>query len=540
MVYNALHNDDELSPLPNARSMGSFSPDPGVEMLDMRGGQISSRGGNPKDEIAPGLGIDIDMDIMASPESDLLGQSSWISMYISLTSTILGAGMLGLPYAYAQLGWILGTIMIIACGVAAAFALFFLAKCAKKTTAPSSFYKVASIATPKYAFLIDLIIAVKCFGVATSYLVVVGDLVPLAMAHLFPHATSVHSRTLWVWVGFMVVSPLSSLRSLDALRWTSGLSGVFLAFLVSLVVGYAMPTMSGLDPCQVVIDGVSEAAAAATAIINGGTLSNCHGQRAWALFSPSALHVMPIFVFGYACQQNSFAVVNELRDPSIQRINSVFVASIATAVIVYIIMASAGYMAYGSTVKSNILVSYPNNSITSTARLFVSLVVAFHYPLQAHPARKSLMSLLTHMKGGAEPTECTEYYRRYIAVTSLFLCLSLVVALACTDLGLMLSLVGATGSTSISYILPGIFYYRMHSNSSQTTAAAVAAARGGLGQGLGLEESDEDDGEEEGGGEGPQWLRTLSWYQFVVGLFLVPFSLFAIFYVKGREQSRME
>jgi amino acid permease len=342
--------------------------------------------------------------------------------------------------------------LIIVCGIAASFALYFLAVCAKKTTVPSSFYKVASLAIPKYSFIIDLIIATKCFGVATSYLVVVGDLVPLAISHLYPDtvdtmgaAPSTH-RNKWIIIGFLIVAPLSCLRSLDALRYTSGISGAFLFFLIILVVGYAMPDTTGLDPCHY------EDATVAT--ISGTSVSDCHGERAFFLLSPSALHVMPIFVFSYACQQNSFGIVNELRNPTIERINLVFVASICTAIVIYIIMASAGYLAYGNTVKPNILVSYPNTNLISIARISISLVVAFHYPLQAHPARKCMMTLMHHVLDGEnapEPTECSTYYRRYAFCMTVFLVLSLIIALSVKDLGIMLSLVGATGSTCSDY-----------------------------------------------------------------------------------------
>ena len=160
-------------------------------------------------------------------------------------------------------------------------------------------------------------------------------------------------------------------------------------------------------------------------------------------------------------------------------------------------MASGGYVAYGNTVNSNILVSYPNNGITSAARVFVSLVVSFHYPLQANPARKCLMSLWTHVTGGEEPTECTAYYFRYVTITFIFLIISLSVALTVKDLGLMLALVGATGSTAISYILPGIFYYKMFK------------------------------------GTNPEWLSNYAYIQYLIGCFLVPFCLIAIFAVQS-------
>ena len=45
------------------------------------------------------------------------------------------------------------------------------------------------------------------------------------------------------------------------------------------------------------------------------------------------------------------------------------------------------------------------------------------------------------------------------SVTTVFLILSLIIALSVKSLGLVLGFVGATGSTMVSYILPGFCYY---------------------------------------------------------------------------------
>ena len=44
-------------------------------------------------------------------------------------------------------------------------------------------------------------------------------------------------------------------------------------------------------------------------------------------------------------------------------------------------------------------------------------------------------------------------------MTTAFLLLSTAIALAVDDLGVVLSIVGATGSTIVSYILPGATYF---------------------------------------------------------------------------------
>lgn len=117
-------------------------------------------------------------EIEPTAESAILNKATWGSAYINLTSTVIGAGILGLPHAFSATGWIGGSILLLGCACSSAFALHFLSKCAKKVESPVSFYSISQLAVPGYSFLIDLAVAIKCYGVATSYLVVIGDLMP--------------------------------------------------------------------------------------------------------------------------------------------------------------------------------------------------------------------------------------------------------------------------------------------------------------------------------------------------------------------------
>ena len=50
----------------------------------------------------------------------------------------------------------------------------------------------------------------------------------------------------------------------------------------------------------------------------------------------------------------------------------------------------------------------------------------------------------------------------FVAVTILFLLLSVSIALVVQNLGTILSIVGASGSTLVTYILPGLIYVKLH------------------------------------------------------------------------------
>ena len=91
-----------------------------------------------------------------------------LSCSSTLTNTILGAGVLGLPYAVSKSGFIVGPLLLAVACVFSSFGLHLLSVCAAKDDGNSSFYSVAHTALPAFTTLIDFIVAIKCFGVAVS------------------------------------------------------------------------------------------------------------------------------------------------------------------------------------------------------------------------------------------------------------------------------------------------------------------------------------------------------------------------------------
>jgi len=180
----------------------------------------------------------------------------------------------------------------------------------------------------------------------------------------------------------------------------------------------------------------------------------CSGDIVLVTSPMQILRALPLFVFSYTCHQNIFSITNELAAPTRSRNASVAAIAVGVALCVYILLGSSGYYTFGSKVAKDILVSYPKaNSIVATARLAISLVVTCCYPLQAHPSRASFTSIARKFCG--DVNEDVLHY----TITTLFLLCTGGIAMVVSDLGLVLSVVGATGSTIVSYILPGASYF---------------------------------------------------------------------------------
>lgn len=90
-------------------------------------------------------------------QKQILGAASIIACVATLTNTILGAGMLGLPNAFAESGYILGFILLILSGCASAFGLHLLSTCSHQVgILPASFYTVIQQLIYLFIVLLEL------------------------------------------------------------------------------------------------------------------------------------------------------------------------------------------------------------------------------------------------------------------------------------------------------------------------------------------------------------------------------------------------
>jgi len=107
------------------------------------------------------------------------GNASWASSVINLVNTIVGAGVLAMPHALSNMGVILGVVVILWAGLTAGFGLYLQTRCARYLDrGAASFFALSQITYPNAAVVFDAAIAIKCFGVGVSYLIIIGDLMP--------------------------------------------------------------------------------------------------------------------------------------------------------------------------------------------------------------------------------------------------------------------------------------------------------------------------------------------------------------------------
>jgi len=316
----------------------------------------------------------------------------------------------------------------------------------------ASFFAIASLTFPRAAVFFDAAIAIKCFGVSISYLIIIKSLLPNVVASLYHDLTSPDTNPpvwalsghIWISLVMIVLVPLSFLRRLDSFRHTSYIALFSCAYLVLIVVVCYFRPIKGMT---------------------------APGEIHFIKFTPSFISTFPIQVFAFTCAQNLFPIYNELKTNSQQRMNTVIGTSIGGATLVYEIIAVFGYLTFGSRVSANIIAMYPSTSLfIAIGQLAIAILVLFSYPLQVHPCRNCIDKVFhfgsandkleddtvedEHAPGEMSPLKHT-------LLTTAVVFGGFSIAYFVDNLEMVLSFVGSTGSTTISFILPGLFYWKL-------------------------------------------------------------------------------
>jgi amino acid permease len=131
-----------------------------------------------------------------------------------IVETVLGAGLLAMPSALSKMGIFLGIFVVIWAGLTSGFGLYLQTRCARYVDrGHASFAALSQLTYPNLSILFDTAIAVKCFGVAVSYLIIIGDLMPGVVKGFAPGAeiNFLLDRQFWI-TAFMYVSSYHDLR----------------------------------------------------------------------------------------------------------------------------------------------------------------------------------------------------------------------------------------------------------------------------------------------------------------------------------------
>jgi len=134
-----------------------------------------------------------------------------------------------------------------------------------------------------------------------------------------------------------------------------------------------------------------------------------------------------------------------------QKFSTVVIVSLTAILLMMLPVSIAGYAVYGSDVENNILDQLDNHSLmTQTANVLITLHLLFAFAIVQNPLHQGAEAAL-----GLDPVS---QKKKCIAVRLSIMVIVILTALLIPDFGVILDLVGSTTVTLNTFIFPSLFY----------------------------------------------------------------------------------
>jgi len=264
---------------------------------------------------------------LRSPMKDL------VAGCVNLVNTIIGGGLLALPFAIASCGLIFGMALVLIFFALSIYTGRLIVRCAMPPINGGLTYaQLAESAFGKAGLImVETFIILFCLGTITGYLVIIGDLLSPYVNLLF----TVDRRLVMLFFGALICLPLSSLRKISMLRFSSMAGLFFIAYLVivitiSSIIGLGAPDFDSSKIVFVSLDG-------------------------------KFLTALPIIAFAFTFHTNVPMVWREFGEfPKESKIinRSIFISA-AICCILYLVTGIFGYLSFFELTSDNILTHYP-------------------------------------------------------------------------------------------------------------------------------------------------------------------------------------
>lgn len=352
----------------------------------------------------------------------------------NIINAIVGAGIVGLPYAIQQTGFVAGIVLIVLCGLITEKSLRLLVETAKHVHVPT-YETVCEAAFGPIGFtFVAMNMFIMAYGAMLTYLMIVKD----TFGVVFGISSDDYpmQRAILFVISITIMVPLSSQRDVADLAKTSRINVLFDITMVLLVL-YVAPIQEGWNHLDI---------------------------------STNIVHYDTIFVglgvlsFAFVCQHSAFIIAGSLEQPTKTRWQQVTQTSLSVCVFLALLCGIGGYIGYQDKTKGDILNNLDDSWQANLARTLLGITMLFVYPMESFVARHVCVVLFFQGRSAHEGDDTSVLNRRDRRITLTFLLYlsALIPALIFEDVGIVLAAIGAIGGSCLSYVGPGAVYLGIH------------------------------------------------------------------------------
>ena len=381
------------------------------------------------------------------------GSASNPQVVINIVISFVGAGLLGIPNAFAKAGWFLGSVTLIIVSALNLYAMLLLPQVKRRliskaigTDAKQSIVSYGDLGRiilgPHGEALVNVCLGISQAGFATAYIIFIA-------ANLY----SVARIPRFIVCLFCVpgLSFLVSLKEMKLLAPFSLLANAanFSALLTVLVQDFGalrhhravQRQFDQLD--NNITDALSTSDATDTTDTDIDENPVIHAVR-WGGF----LYVIAITIYSMEGIGLILSLESSAKQPHMFLI--LLKATVSCITVFMAFFGSVGYMAFGDNTMAPITLNLTGRVAGTFVKCALSLGLYLTYPIMMFPIWNIAERISPRIK---DDTKLNKRFRVGVV------CLSALVALMVPDFGKFLSLVGSSICTILGFILPCYFHY---------------------------------------------------------------------------------
>uniref|UniRef100_A0A8C5H358 Amino acid transporter transmembrane domain-containing protein n=1 Tax=Gouania willdenowi TaxID=441366 RepID=A0A8C5H358_GOUWI len=367
------------------------------------------------------------------------GHTSFGMSVFNLSNAIMGSGILGLSYAMANTGIVLFTILLVGVAILSLYSVHLLLLTAKE--GGSLIYEKLgerAFGWPGKMAAFGSII-MQNIGAMSSYLFIVKYELPEVIRTILRLEENsgewyLNGNYLVVFVSIGIILPLSLLKNLGYLGYTSGFSLSCMVFFLSvcllLISFFFLCTKENFSTLNV-------------------SLCSC--------VSPQTAYTIPILAFAFVCHPEVLPIYSELRDRSRKKMQNVSNLSILAMLIMYMLSALFGYLTFYDFVEAELLHTftkvYTFDTMLLLVRIAVLTAVTLTVPIVLFPIRSSINTLLF---SGREFS-----WIRHLLIAAAILVFNNMLVIFVPTIRDIFGFIGSSAATMLIFILPAAFYIRL-------------------------------------------------------------------------------
>ncbi|XP_023579294.1 sodium-coupled neutral amino acid transporter 2 isoform X2 [Octodon degus] len=308
-------------------------------------------------------------------------------------------------------------------------------------------------------------ITIQNIGAMSSYLFIVKYELPLVIKALMNIEDTnglwyLNGDYLVLLVSLMLILPLSLLRNLGYLGYTSGLSLLCMVFFLIVVICKKFQIPCPMEVALLMNETVNttltqSAELASTGGLNATVADSCRPR--YFIFNSQTVYAVPILTFSFVCHPAILPIYEELKGRSQRRMMNVSKISFFAMFLMYLLAALFGYLTFYGRVESELLHTYSTvvgtDIILLIVRLAVLVAVTLTVPVAVFPIRSSITHLLC-------PTKDFSWWRHSLITVSILVFTNLLVIFV-PSIKDIFGFIGASAAAMLIFILPSAFYIKL-------------------------------------------------------------------------------